>query len=167
MIRGLCAQLPEWFREDDFVAVPCCSPTCRSATYALYDGEDLVRCRGSSTSTATSASSPTARCPTLRWPTRLSGLFGLGRGWDQRTGERLECVACGVGLPDELQQIAARGFMVVDRTSRTSGRSTSASCASAASAEIVPDGRIIPFCAYNAAGYRAQVRADLAAGATA
>jgi uncharacterized radical SAM superfamily Fe-S cluster-containing enzyme len=35
VIRGLCAQLPEWFREDDFVAVPCCSPTCRSATYAL------------------------------------------------------------------------------------------------------------------------------------
>ena len=32
-------------------------------------------------------------------------------------------------------------------------------------AEIVPDGRIIPFCAYNAAGYRAQVRADLAATA--
>jgi uncharacterized radical SAM superfamily Fe-S cluster-containing enzyme len=30
--------------------------------------------------------------------------------------------------------------------------------------EIVPDGRIIPFCAYNAAGYRKQVRADLAAG---
>ncbi len=34
-------------------------------------------------------------------------------------------------------------------------------------AEIVPDGRIIPFCAYNAAGYRTQVRADLAAGASA
>jgi hypothetical protein len=31
-------------------------------------------------------------------------------------------------------------------------------------AEIVSDGRIIAFRAYNAAGYRAQVRADLAAG---
>jgi 7,8-dihydro-6-hydroxymethylpterin dimethyltransferase len=31
--------------------------------------------------------------------------------------------------------------------------------------EIVPDGRIIPFCAYNAAGYRAQVRASLGASA--
>ncbi len=42
VIRGICEQLPEWFREDDFIAVPCCSPTCRSATYALYDGDDLV-----------------------------------------------------------------------------------------------------------------------------
>src|ERR671922_3075513 len=42
VIRGLCEQLFDWFRQDDFVAVPCCSPTCRSATYALYDGEDLV-----------------------------------------------------------------------------------------------------------------------------
>ena len=33
--------------------------------------------------------------------------------------------------------------------------------------EIVPDGRIIPFCAYNAAGYRRQVRSELAAGRTA
>ena len=42
VIRGVCGQLPDWFRADDFVAVPCCSPTCRSATFALYDGEDLV-----------------------------------------------------------------------------------------------------------------------------
>jgi hypothetical protein len=28
-------------------------------------------------------------------------------------------------------------------------------------AEIVPDGRIIPFCAYNSVGYREQVRAQL------
>jgi hypothetical protein len=28
-------------------------------------------------------------------------------------------------------------------------------------AEIVPDGRIIPFCAYNSVGYREQVRARL------
>jgi uncharacterized radical SAM superfamily Fe-S cluster-containing enzyme len=32
-------------------------------------------------------------------------------------------------------------------------------------AEIVPDGRLIPFCAYNAAGYREQVRADLSTAA--
>ncbi|MGB2851953.1 MAG: radical SAM protein, partial [Solirubrobacterales bacterium] len=35
-------QLPEWFEPSDFVPVPCCSPSCRSATFALYDGEDLV-----------------------------------------------------------------------------------------------------------------------------
>jgi hypothetical protein len=28
-------------------------------------------------------------------------------------------------------------------------------------AQLVPDGRIIPFCAYNSVGYREQVRAEL------
>ena len=114
VIRGLCAQLPEWFREDDFVAVPCCSPTCRSATYALYDGEDLVplprlvdvdRYLGFVTNRAV---------PDLEVAAALSGLFSASAaGGTERTGDRLECVACGVGLPDELQRIAARGFMVV------------------------------------------------------
>ena len=31
--------------------------------------------------------------------------------------------------------------------------------------EIVPDGRLTPFCAYNAVGYREQVRAALASAA--
>ena len=42
VIEAVCEQLPDWFRGDDFVPVPCCSPTCRSATFALYDGEDLL-----------------------------------------------------------------------------------------------------------------------------
>jgi tetraether lipid synthase len=31
-------------------------------------------------------------------------------------------------------------------------------------AEIVPDGRLIPFCAYNSVGYREQVREALSRG---
>src|SRR5579859_3787089 len=42
LIEAVATQLPEWFRADDFVPVPCCSPSCRSATFALYDGEDVV-----------------------------------------------------------------------------------------------------------------------------
>jgi len=30
--------------------------------------------------------------------------------------------------------------------------------------ELVPDGRMIPFCAYNSLGYRQRIRADLVAG---
>src|SRR6266511_715251 len=42
VIDAIAEQLPEWFRADDFVPVPCCSPSCRSATFALYDGSDVV-----------------------------------------------------------------------------------------------------------------------------
>jgi 7,8-dihydro-6-hydroxymethylpterin dimethyltransferase len=163
VIRGLCAQLPEWFREDDFVAVPCCSPTCRSATYALYDGEDLVplprlvdvdRYLGFVTNRAV---------PDVEVAAALSGLFSASAaGGTERTGDRLECVACGVGLPDELQRIAARGFMVVTQDFQDEWTLDVDKLRKCCVGEIVPDGRIIPFCAYNAAGYRAQVRADLA-----
>jgi 7,8-dihydro-6-hydroxymethylpterin dimethyltransferase len=88
-------------------------------------------------------------------------------GGTEYTGERLQCVACGVGLPAELQRIAARGFMVVAQDFQDEWTLDVAKLRKCCVAEIVPDGRIIPFCAYNAAGYRAQVRADLAAGASA
>ena len=42
IVHGLADQCPEWFRESDFFPVPCCFPTCRSITYCLVDGEDVV-----------------------------------------------------------------------------------------------------------------------------
>ncbi len=114
MIDAICDQLPEWFRADDFVPVPCCSPTCRSATFALYDGEDLSRCRAWSMSRTTSTTSPTAPCPTSRCA-RRSRACGRPRRPAARSpvAERLDCVACATGMPPELREVAARGFMVV------------------------------------------------------
>jgi 7,8-dihydro-6-hydroxymethylpterin dimethyltransferase len=43
VIDAIARQLPHWFRHDDFVPVPCCSPTCRSATYALRGTRLLLR----------------------------------------------------------------------------------------------------------------------------
>jgi 7,8-dihydro-6-hydroxymethylpterin dimethyltransferase len=163
VIRGVCEQLPEWFREDDFVAVPCCSPTCRSATYALYDGEDLVplprlvdvdRYLGFVTNRAV---------PDLEVTTALKGLFSASAaGGTERAADRLECVACGVGLPPELQAIAARGFMVVAQDFQDAWTLDVGKLRKCCVAEIVPDGRLIPFCAYNSVGYREQVRGQLA-----
>jgi 7,8-dihydro-6-hydroxymethylpterin dimethyltransferase len=163
IIRGVCEQLPEWFREDDFVAVPCCSPTCRSATYALYDGEDLVplprlvdvdRYLGFVTNRAV---------PDVEVRAALEGLFSASAaGGTERTAGRLECVACGVGLPPELQAIAARGFMVVAQDFQDAWTLDVGKLRKCCVAEIVPDGRLIPFCAYNSVGYREQVRGELA-----
>jgi len=167
VIRGLCAQLPEWFLEDDFVAVPCCSPPCRSPPYALYDGEDLVPLPRLIDVDRYLGFVANRAVPDLEVAAALSGLFSASAaGGTQRTGDRLECVACGVGLPDELQQIAARGFMVVAQDFQDEWTLDVGKLRKCCVGEIVPDGRIIPFCAYNAAGYRAQVRADLAAGTT-
>ena len=166
VIRAIAHQLPEWFREDDFVPVPCCSPTCRSAAYALHDGNDLVPLTRlvdveEYLDYVTNRAVPD---PEIR--TALEGLFSASAAaGTKRTSERLECVACGVGLPEEFREAAARGFMVVVQDFQDpytlDVRKVRKCCVS----EIVPDGRLIPFCAYNSAGYREQVREEMASGA--
>jgi hypothetical protein len=42
VIELVAAQRPDWLRPADFVPVPCCFPTCRSITYLITDGENVV-----------------------------------------------------------------------------------------------------------------------------
>jgi uncharacterized radical SAM superfamily Fe-S cluster-containing enzyme len=164
VIDAIARQLPDWFREDDFVPVPCCSPTCRSATYALYDGEDLVPLPRLVDVDDYLDYVTNRAVPDLEIKTALEGLFSASAaGGTERTGERLECVACGVGLPAELQQVAAKGFMVVVQDFQDPYTLDVRKLRKCCVAEIVPDGRLIPFCAYNSVGYREQVRAQLSA----
>ena len=64
-------------------------------------------------------------------------------------------------LPDELQQLAARGFMVVAQDFQDEWTLDVGKLRKCCVGEIVPDGRLIPFCAYNSVGYREHVRASL------
>jgi len=166
VIEAVARQLPEWFREDDFVPVPCCSPTCRAATYALYDGQDLVPLPRLVDVDDYLDYVTNRAVPDLDVRTALEGLFSASAaGGTERTGERLECVACGVGLPAELQQVAARGFMVVVQDFQDPYTLDVRKLRKCCVAEIVPDGRLIPFCAYNSVGYREQVRTQLSEAA--
>ena len=96
-------------------------PAARRRTRSMT-ARTSSRCRGSSTSTATSASSPTAPCPTSRCASALErAVLGLRRRRDRaRPAERLECVACGVGLPD--RAAASRGARVHGRRPGLPGR---------------------------------------------
>ncbi|MGH2745111.1 MAG: radical SAM protein [Thermoleophilaceae bacterium] len=166
VIDGIARQLRDWFRADDFVPVPCCSPTCRSATYALYDGQDLVPLPRLVDVDDYLDYVTNRAVPDLEIRTALEGLFSASAaGGTERTGERLECVACGVGLPVELQQVAAKGFMVVVQDFQDPYTLDVRKLRKCCVAEIVPDGRLIPFCAYNSVGYRERVRAELSAAA--
>ena len=164
VIRALATQLPEWFREDDFVPVPCCSPTCRSATYALYDGDDLIPLPRLVDVDDYLDYVTNRAVPDFEVKEALEGLFSASAaGGTERTGERLECVACAVGLPSELQEVAAKGFMVVIQDFQDPYTLDVRKLMKCCVSEIVPDGRLIPFCAYNSVGYREQVRASLSA----
>jgi uncharacterized radical SAM superfamily Fe-S cluster-containing enzyme len=163
VIDAIAAQLPHWFRADDFVPVPCCSPTCRSATFALYDGQDLVPLPRlvDVEEYLDYVSNRAVPDPEVR--TALEGLWSAkAAGGTVPAAERLDCVACATSMPAELREVAAQGFMIVVQDFQDSYTLDVEKLRKCCVSEIVPDGRLIPFCAYNSVGYREQVRLETA-----
>lgn len=164
VIEAVCEQLPAWFRDDDFVPVPCCSPSCRSATFALYDGDDLLPIPRLVDVEQYLDYVTNRAVPDLEVREALEGLWSAkAAGGSGPVAERLECVACATGMPPELREVAARGFMVVVQDFQDAYTLDVDKLRKCCVSEIVPDGRLIPFCAYNSVGYREQVRAELSA----
>jgi tetraether lipid synthase len=169
VIAAIASQLPEWFRADDFVPVPCCSPSCRSATFALYDGSDLVPLPRLVDVERYLDYVTNRAVPDLDVREALEGLWSAkAAGGSGPVAQRLECIACATAMPAELREIAARGFMIVVQDFQDPYTLDIGKLRKCCVSEIVPDGRLIPFCAYNSVGYREQIRRDLAmAGASA
>jgi uncharacterized radical SAM superfamily Fe-S cluster-containing enzyme len=162
VIALVSEQLPEWFRDDDFVPVPCCSPTCRSATFALYDGEDLVPLPRLVDVEAYLDYLTNRALPDLEVRDALEGLWSAkAAGGSGPVAERLDCVACATGMPPELREFAARGFMIVIQDFQDPYTLDVQKLRKCCVSEITPDGRLIPFCAYNSVGYREQVRLQM------
>ena len=166
VIDAITEQLPEWFRTDDFVPVPCCSPTCRSATFALYDGEDLMPLPRLVDVEQYLDYVTNRAVPDPEVRTALEGLWSAkAAGGTAPATERLECVACSTAMPPELREVAAQGFMIVTQDFQDPYTLDVEKLRKCCVSEIVPDGRLIPFCAYNSVGYREQVRLEAASAA--
>ncbi|MBW3534460.1 MAG: O-antigen ligase family protein, partial [Gemmatimonadetes bacterium] len=72
----------------------------------------------------------------------------------------LACESCGIDLPTALHDIERKVFMVVAQDFQDSYTLNVRQLMKCCVEEITPDGRLIPFCAYNSVGYREQVRKD-------
>jgi uncharacterized radical SAM superfamily Fe-S cluster-containing enzyme len=185
VIHGLVAQRPEWFRLTDFFPVPCCAPTCRSITYLLADDEDVLPIPRllPMESALDYLANRVLPDPDLR--TVLEGLWSassvagsetmlvrlrsalssvaLPADLDQAAAADAlaNCVACGIDLPDALDDLAAKAFMIVIQDFQDPYTLNVRQLMKCCVEEITPDGRLIPFCAYNSVGYREQVRQQL------
>ena len=160
VIAACAAQLPEWFRTSDFVPVPCCFPTCRSMCYALVDDGRLI---------------PFTRMLEIEdqldyLANRVTPDRALRRALEQMFSSSatsgaeqalLACRDCGIDLPAALADLERSVFMVVAQDFQDAYTLNVRQLMKCCVGEIVPDGRIIPFCAYNSVGYREQVRAQL------
>ena len=71
------------------------------------------------------------------------------------------CVACGIDFPDALADARAKAFMIVIQDFQDPYTLNVRQLMKCCVEEITPDGRLIPFCAYNSVGYREQVREQL------
>ncbi len=166
VIRGIETQTDGLFVRGDFVPVPCCFPTCASVTYAYVDGDrvtplprvldvhrylDYVANR-----TVPDLSAEIRRALEGLWS--ASAVPGTERAADQ-----FSCASCGLDLGAGGAELVDRIFMITVKDFMDAYTFNVKNVMKCCVVVLVPDGRMIPFCAYNTVGYREQVRAQLSA----
>jgi 7,8-dihydro-6-hydroxymethylpterin dimethyltransferase len=176
VIHQIAAQRPQWFQAGDFFPVPCCFPTCRSITYLLSQGTpgdadfgvvpiprllnvedylDYVSNRVVPDHTVREA---------LEKLWSASAFMGTDTTEEKlrAAAEALDCAdACGVNLPEAIADLSGRAFMIVIQDFQDPYTLNVKQLMKCCVEEITPDGRLIPFCAYNSVGYREQIREQM------
>ncbi|MGH3737796.1 MAG: radical SAM protein [Micromonosporaceae bacterium] len=176
IIHGIAAQRPDWFQSSDFFPVPCCFPTCRSITYLLTQGTPgapdfgvvpiprLLNVEDYLDYVSNRVVPDYAVREALEKLWSASAFMGPEVTEDRlRTAAgALDCAdACGVNLPDALTNLTDRAFMIVIQDFQDPYTLNVKQLMKCCVEEITPDGRLIPFCAYNSVGYREQVREQM------
>ncbi|WP_019856311.1 radical SAM protein [Actinopolyspora mortivallis] len=172
VIGHIAEQCPEWLRGDDFVPVPCCFPTCRSITYLLVDHKEdrtdvvpiprLVDVDDYLDYVSNRVVPDHELRQALEKLWSASAFPGTETTADslETTAAEAECRACGIDLPEAARGLADKAFMIVVQDFQDPYTLNVKQLMKCCVEEITPDGRMIPFCAYNSVGYRERVRAE-------
>lgn len=163
ILHALETQTNGLFQVSDFLPMPCPHPTCTACTYAFVDGDEVTPILrllnvDDYLDFATNRSLPDL---SAELQSVLEALWSMAAvmGSD-RTTNALTCVACdsGIALPSEFRfspqhffGVHVHGFM--DEHNFDVKRLMKC-CVH----QLLPDGRAVPFCAYNNLGYREQVK---------
>src|SRR5262245_28695001 len=176
VIELIAAQRPNWFREDDFFPVPCCFPACRSISYLLTEGTPgqpgfgvvpiprLIQVEDYLDYVSNRIVPDYAVREALEKLWSASAFMGTvtTEAKLRAAAEALNCAdACGVNLPGAVANLTQRAFMIVVQDFQDPYTLNVRQLMKCCVAEITPDGRLIPFCAYNSVGYREQVREQM------
>jgi uncharacterized radical SAM superfamily Fe-S cluster-containing enzyme len=160
VMHGLAAQLPDWLAVSDFVPVPCCFPTCRSMCYGIVDGSSFLPIARLVDVEEYLDYAANRAVPDLEIRHALEKMFSASAtpGVEQAL---LACESCGIDLPKALDSIQQHAFMIVVQDFQDPYTLNVRQLMKCCVEQITPDGRLIPFCAYNSVGYREQVRAAM------
>jgi hypothetical protein len=168
ILKALEAQTAGTFAVSDFVPVPCCFPTCNSVTYALIDGETVLPLPRVLNVEDYLDYVTNRVVPDLgeELQRALEGLWSSSAvpGSDKAAQQfAISCAACG--LPDglDLGAFAKNIFMIMLQDFMDPWTFNQKNLMKCCKEILLPDGKQIPFCAYNNVGYREQARVQLQA----
>ena len=154
--------------QSDFVPVPCCFPSCQVNTYLYVDGDEILPLPRvlevdeylDYITNRTFPALPDER----EVRSALEGLWSAGAvpGSDAAT-DKFQC-ACGpgYGLPEDLNHLRKHVFQIAIKDFMDAYTFNVKHVMKCCVGVLVPDGRMIPFCAFNSVGYRDEVRSALA-----
>ena len=169
VLHALENQTGGLFRVDDFRPVPCPHPTCSASAYAvvhngavipitrLLDVDDYL----DFVTNRTIPDLSDELQPVMEALWSMAAMMG-----SDRTTENLTCVVCDPTLPLEaISQFGKESFFLVHvhgfMDEHTFDIKRLMKCCIH---ELLPDGRAVPFCAYNVLGYREQVSQEMRDG---
>ena len=166
ILKALEEQMDGTLLVSDFVPVPCCFPTCNSVTYVINDGEIVL---------------PVTRVlnvedyldyitnravidPGEEIKAALEGLWSSSvvPGSDKAAQQfALSCAACDLPGGLDIGAFAKNVFMIMLQDFMDPWTFNQKNLMKCCKEILLPDGKQIPFCAYNNVGYREQARTQL------
>ncbi len=171
IVRLIEEQTDGLFLKNDFFPVPCCFPTCNSVTYAFVEDDtvlplprfvdvedylDYVSNRILPDIGEFSAESIQAALEGLWSSSAVPGSEKSGRDF------ALGCSICGLLEDSELGEVTDHIFMIALQDFLDPWTFNQKNVMKCCKEILLPDGKQIPFCAYNNVGYREQTRDQLA-----
>ncbi len=167
VLRLIESQTEGLFAESDFIPVPCCFPTCNSVTYAYIDEDQVIPLPRllNIEDYLDYVSNKVVVDLSVEIRSALEGLWSSSAvpGSEKaRNDFLLSCAACGLpdGIP--IEGLADHMFMIMLQDFMDPWTFNQKNLMKCCKDFLLPDGKQIPFCAYNNVGYREQARAQLA-----
>jgi uncharacterized radical SAM superfamily Fe-S cluster-containing enzyme len=168
ILAALEEQTDSLFKVSDFVPVPCCFPTCNSVTYALIDGDSVLPLPRVLNVEDYLDYVTNRAVPDLSEDIKiaLEGLWsssvvpGSSKAAQQFA---ISCAACNISGGLDLEAFARNIFMIMLQDFMDPWTFNQKNVMKCCKEILLPDGKQIPFCAYNSVGYREQARQQLEA----
>lgn len=164
VVKAIEEQSNGLFFKSDFVPVPCCFPTCNSVSYAYIEGDTVLPLTRILDVDDYLDYITNSTLPNIGDEVKaaLEGLWSSSAVPGSEKASRdfaLSCAACGLDL--DIGPMAGSMFMVMLQDFMDPWTFNQKNLMKCCKEILLPDGKQIPFCAYNNVGYREQARLQL------